>query len=287
MECTIDRKDYREGGSVYRRTAARGILRRGNQFLLVTTHRGEYKFPGGGLEEGETLEEALVREVREETGYAVQKSSIQKYGVVKEFRKGTTADILEMDSHYFLCEADGSAGEQALDRYEEQDGFRAVWVPLEEALQKNRTLFGCRECPWVERDSRVMECLLEDTAPKLVSRRAVIDFCKGLGDVVEDYPFQDSNWTVMRHRDNQKGFAFLYERGGGLQVNVKCSPEWTSFWRGTFEAVTPGYHMNKTHWNTILLNGSVPDGDVKAMIAESYRLTDQASRRKAQKERVS
>ncbi len=113
----------------------------------------------------------------------------------------------------------------------------------------------------------------------LTSRKAVIRFCKGLGaDVIEDYPFDDGNWTVMRHWGNKKGFAFLYEYQGRLQVNVKCDPEWTSFWRGAFAGVTPGYHMNKTHWNTVLLDGSVPDKDVKTMITESYRLTEPKKR---------
>ncbi len=108
----------------------------------------------------------------------------------------------------------------------------------------------------------------------LTSRSAVIEFCKELGEgVIEDYPFNDANWTVMRHLENKKGFAFLYEYHGRLQVNVKCAPEWIAFWRNAFEGVIPGYHMNKSHWNTVLLDGSVPDKDIKAMITESYQLT--------------
>ena len=279
MELTVDLKNYREGGSVFRRTAARGIVRRGKQYLLITTKYGDCKFPGGGVEPGETLEEALLREMREETGRTVRRDSLRKYGVVKERRKGVDADILEMESHYFFCEADGPAGAVELDDYEAEYGFQAVWMTLEEALKKNRAALDREACPWVERDCRVMECLLRENAPTLVTRKAVIAFCKTLGaGVVEDYPFQDGNWTVMRHWDNKKGFAFLYEYRGSLQVNVKCSPEWTSFWRGAFEAVTPGYHMNKTHWNSILLDGSVPDEDVKAMISESYRLTSQTKK---------
>ncbi len=108
----------------------------------------------------------------------------------------------------------------------------------------------------------------------LTDRKSVIEFCKTLGaDTVEDYPFDDPNWTVMRHWGNRKGFAFLYEYQGRLQVNVKCRPEETGFWRGAFESVIPAYHMNKTHWNTVILDGSVPDEDVKAMLAESYKIT--------------
>lgn len=120
---------------------------------------------------------------------------------------------------------------------------------------------------------------------KLVNRRAVIDFCKDLGaDVIEDYPFDDPNWTVMRHWKNRKGFAFLYEYQGRLQVNVKCDPAETAFWRGAFEGVIPGYHMNKTHWNTILLNGSVPDSEIGTMIGESYRITAPKMGKRCKKE---
>ncbi len=117
------------------------------------------------------------------------------------------------------------------------------------------------------------------------TRRDVIDFCRSLGaDVVEDYPFDDPNWTVMRHWGNKKGFAFLYEYQGRLQVNVKCKPEETAFWRGAFEGVIPAYHMNKTHWNTIILDGSVPDDDIKTMLGDSYRMTAPSLRKKSRRD---
>ena len=50
------------------------------------------------------------------------------------------------------------------------------------------------------------------------------------------------------------------------------NPEWRDFWREAFDAVIPGYHQNKEHWNTVIIDGSVPDEDVKRMIAESYDL---------------
>ncbi len=119
----------------------------------------------------------------------------------------------------------------------------------------------------------------------LTNRQAVIAFCKELGaDVIEDYPFSDPNWTVMRHWKNRKGFAFLYEYQGRLQVNVKCDPELAAFWRSAFEKVVPGYHMNKLHWNTIILDGSVPDGEVKKMILDSYQIT--APQQKLRKRRT-
>ncbi len=108
----------------------------------------------------------------------------------------------------------------------------------------------------------------------MTTRQDVIGFCLEWEDAYEDYPFSDGNWAVLRHKSNKKAFAFVYEYQGRLQVNVKCKPEEAAFWRGAYPgSVLPGYHMNKTHWNTILLNGSVPGQDVQAMIAESRKLT--------------
>ena len=57
-----------------------------------------------------------------------------------------------------------------------------------------------------------------------------------------------------------------------MNLNVKVDPEKAYFWRRIYQAVVPGYHQNKDHWNTIILDGSIPDKDVKQMIAESYDL---------------
>ena len=105
------------------------------------------------------------------------------------------------------------------------------------------------------------------------TRQEAIAFCRSFAGVYEDYPFHDDNWTVMRHTKNKKTFAFIYERNGCTWINVKVDPEWRDFWRNTFSAVIPAYHMNKTHWNSIILNGTIPEEDIKRMIGESYDMT--------------
>lgn len=104
-------------------------------------------------------------------------------------------------------------------------------------------------------------------------RKEVIEYCKALKDVYEDYPFYDTNWTLMRHNSGKHAFAWIYERDGNIWINVKCDPEWIEFWRNAFTAVVPGYHQDKKHWNSIILDGTIPDKDVKRMIEESYDLT--------------
>lgn len=75
------------------------------------------------------------------------------------------------------------------------------------------------------------------------------------------------------YKKEGKPFALIYDKDGSVWINVKCDPEWREFWRKAFESVVPAYHMNKTHWNSIILDGSVPDKDIRRMIGESYDLT--------------
>ncbi len=107
----------------------------------------------------------------------------------------------------------------------------------------------------------------------MLKRQEVIDFCLSLENTYEDYPFDDDNWTVMRHKGNRKMFAAICYRLGNIWINVKCDPDLSPMWRSTYEAVVPGYHMNKYHWNSLILNGTIPEGDIKNMIYDSYELT--------------
>ncbi len=112
------------------------------------------------------------------------------------------------------------------------------------------------------------------------TREEAIAFCRGFSDVLEDYPFHDDNWTAMRHCGNKKIFALIFERDGKIWINVKCDTEWRDFWRGAHASVLPGYHMNKERWNSVILDGTVPDGDVERMLRESYELTKPVRRQK-------
>ena len=106
----------------------------------------------------------------------------------------------------------------------------------------------------------------------------LITYCLTYKDVYEDYPFRDHEWTVIRHRGNKRVFAWIYRREGQVCINLKCAPQWIEFWRKAYSGVRPGYHLNKKHWNTVVLDGSVPDEDIKRMIGESYDLTGDCSK---------
>ncbi len=106
----------------------------------------------------------------------------------------------------------------------------------------------------------------------MTTREAVLAYGLSLPGTYQDAPFHDENWQLVRVLENKKVFLWTYERDGNLCINVKVEPDKRWFWRDAYAAVIPGYHQNKEHWNTVLLNGTVPEEVVKQMIAESYDL---------------
>lgn len=107
----------------------------------------------------------------------------------------------------------------------------------------------------------------------MTTRQEVIDFCLSLENTYEDYPFHDNNWTVMRHHGNQKMFAAICHRLGHIWINVKCDPNLAYLWRNTYASVVPAYHMNKFQWNSIILDGTIPEDAIRQMLFDSYELT--------------
>ena len=104
------------------------------------------------------------------------------------------------------------------------------------------------------------------------TRKQALTYGLSFPDTYQDAPFHDTNWQLVRYRGNDKAFLWTYERDGLINLNVKVDPDKAMFWRSMYPSVIPGYHQNKEHWNTIILDGSIPDRDVKQMIRESYDL---------------
>lgn len=104
------------------------------------------------------------------------------------------------------------------------------------------------------------------------TREEALKYGLSFKDTYQEAPFHDSNWQLIRVKGSKKAFLWTYERDGYVNLNVKVDPERAYIWRTKYKSVLPGYHQNKDHWNTIILDGSIPDKDVKAMIAESYEL---------------
>lgn len=112
------------------------------------------------------------------------------------------------------------------------------------------------------------------------TREEALTYGLSLPGTYQDAPFHDPNWQLVRIKDSKKVFLWTYDMDGTVHINVKVDPQWRDFWREAYEAVMPGYHQNKEHWNTIRLDGSIPDAEIKRMIAESYDLvTDSPTKR--------
>lgn len=108
--------------------------------------------------------------------------------------------------------------------------------------------------------------------------QACRDHCLMQLQSIEDFPFGPDAYV---YKVVGKVFAILSEQqiatatGQPVRIasiNLKCEPTEALMLRQIFPAVTPGYHMNKQHWNTVLLDDSVPDNEIKRMIENSYAL---------------
>ncbi len=104
------------------------------------------------------------------------------------------------------------------------------------------------------------------------SREEALAYGLSFPNTYQEAPFHDWNWQLVRVHGSRKAFLWTYELEGRMQINLKVDPSWRDFWIRAYDAVRPAYHQNKEHWITVILDDSIPDEDVKRMIAESYDL---------------
>jgi predicted DNA-binding protein (MmcQ/YjbR family) len=95
------------------------------------------------------------------------------------------------------------------------------------------------------------------------------DICRSLPGAVETCPFSEG---LAVYKVEGKIFAISRLEGSPLQVSLKCEPELAEQLRVTHEAIHPGYHLNKRHWNTVTVDGSLADDLVRALIEDSWAL---------------
>lgn len=107
-----------------------------------------------------------------------------------------------------------------------------------------------------------------------MNKEDVIKYCLTLQDTFEDYPFkQDFESVTMKHCKNKKCFALLMNVGDKVYLNVKTNPDYSELLRSSYDYIIPGYHMNKEHWNTIIIDDKVDVSLVEELIEQSYELT--------------
>ncbi len=103
---------------------------------------------------------------------------------------------------------------------------------------------------------------------QILNSEEIREFCLSLSNVSESFPFGES---TLVFKTNNKIFLLLALDAAPLQFNVKCDPEKAIELREQYSSVQPGYHMNKKHWNTIIVK-DIPDHLIKEWIGDSYHL---------------
>jgi predicted DNA-binding protein (MmcQ/YjbR family) len=98
---------------------------------------------------------------------------------------------------------------------------------------------------------------------------------------VEDFPFGEE---ILVFKVADKMFGLMNLDNDPLSINLKCDPDLAVELRNQFTSIIPGYHMNKKHWNTLILDGSIPEVQLKVLIDHSYDLVFSKLTKKRQKE---
>lgn len=163
----IDTKDYDPNGTVTVRPSVRGIIIKNHRIAMIHSLKYDYyKFPGGGIENGENHIDTLIREVAEESGLTVIRESVREYGCVHRVQKGHKEDRFVQDNYYYLCNVQETVGLQNLDDYENEEQFTLEWVSPKTVLDTNRNHFhGKKQDDFQfetmsERECRVIEILM-------------------------------------------------------------------------------------------------------------------------------
>lgn len=163
---TMDKKDYAGCTRLFSRDSARSIVIRNGKIAMIYSPKYHYfKFPGGGIEQGEDPVGAMIRETREEAGLIVIPETVREYGYVHRIQKSDSdpAECFVQDNFYYLCDALEDLSPQNLDAYEAEESYRLMFVDPEEAIKANRCV---KESPYnpmmFEREARVLEMLISE-----------------------------------------------------------------------------------------------------------------------------
>jgi len=102
-----------------------------------------------------------------------------------------------------------------------------------------------------------------------MTHKEVEEYLLSMPNVRLDYPFGEG---VAVYKVGDKMFALVQEKSDPINLSLKCDPMLAETLRERYETVMPGYHLNKKHWNTILLTGQLPWEEIKDLIKHSYNL---------------
>ncbi|MEO2074008.1 MAG: NUDIX domain-containing protein [Bacillus sp. (in: firmicutes)] len=157
--CLGNQYTCEKGLKINIREAVRGVIVHNKNILLIQSNNGDYKFPGGGVENDETHTEGLLREIAEETGYTncfvKEKIGVVIEGHMDEYEENA---YFKMASHYYICELAGEEKiDQQLDDYEYEQGFTPKWITIDAAIDENEKIMD--QFPknrWIIRETYIL-----------------------------------------------------------------------------------------------------------------------------------
>ena len=162
----MDKNDYAGCTHDYVRNSARSIIIKDGRIAMIRSLKYDYyKFPGGGIEKGETPIQAMIRETREEAGLVVKPETVREYGRVHRVQKSDRDETTRyvQDNYYYLCEAEEQTVPQHLNYYEARDLDVLEFVEPALAIEKDRNIkAGPYNQMMFEREARVLEMLIEE-----------------------------------------------------------------------------------------------------------------------------
>ncbi len=162
----ISNTNEKPNGNILIRPSARSIIIKDHKIAMVHSIKyNYYKFPGGGLEQNETMEEALIRETMEEAGLIIEKNTIQEYGYVHRVEKcrNTKYAFLVQDNYYYLCKVSDEKAMQKLDAYESEEQFTLEYINPIKAIEINMNCeHGPKSVLMIQREAKVLQLLIDD-----------------------------------------------------------------------------------------------------------------------------